>query len=64
MIISKDKFARFPLEGLTPPGQTTGNFQPKTGESPEKKNAENSLIFYCGFKTTLTNQIRANNHIK
>ena len=26
------------------------------------ENAENSLIFYCEFKTVLTDQVRANNH--
>ena len=29
---------------------------------PRGENAENSLIFYCEFKTVLTDQVRANNH--
>ena len=29
---------------------------------PRIEDAENSLIFYCRFKTVLTDQVRANNH--
>ena len=29
---------------------------------PRGENAENSLIFYCGLETVLTDQVRANNH--
>ena len=29
---------------------------------PRTENVENSLIFYCGFKTVITDQVRANNH--
>ena len=36
----------------------TSNRKPK----PLTENAENSLILYCGFKTVLTDQVRANNH--
>ena len=53
MIISKDKFARFPLEGLMPPGQTTGNFQPKTGESPVKKTQKTRSSFTVDLKPHL-----------
>ena len=29
---------------------------------PRTENVENWFIFYCGFKTVLTDQARANNH--
>ena len=29
---------------------------------PQTENVENSLIFYYGFKTVLTDQVRAKNH--
>ena len=29
---------------------------------PGGENAANSFIFYCGFKTVLTDQVQANNH--
>ena len=29
---------------------------------PLTENVENSLIFYCGFKTILADQVQANNH--
>ena len=53
MIISKDKFARFPLEGLMPPSQTTGDFQPKTGESPEKNPQKTRSSFTVDLKLYL-----------
>ena len=31
-------------------------------QKPLGENAANSLIFYRGFKTVLTDQVRANNH--
>ena len=33
-----------------------------TRKKPRGENAENSLIFYFGFKTALADQVRANNH--
>ena len=44
----------------TPPAR--GPLPTRKTRKPRTKNAENSLIFYCGFKTVLTDQVRANNH--
>ena len=39
-----------------------GKLSTRKTRKHQGENAENSLIFYCGFKTVLTNQVRANNH--
>ena len=39
-----------------------GPLSTRKTRKPRTKNAENSLIFYCGFKTVLTDQVQANNH--
>ena len=63
MITAKDK--RVP----TLPARGPHASRPDYGKRPTQKtpkplteNAENSLILYCGFKTVLTDQVRANNH--
>ena len=53
----------------TPSAQGLHASRPGYGKLPTRKprmpqieNVENSLIFYCGLKTVLTGQVRANNH--
>ena len=39
-----------------------GKLPTRKTQKPRGENAGNLLIFYCGFKTVLTDDVRASNH--
>ena len=56
----QEKIRKLPTLATRGPLASRPN-NPET-RKPRGENAENSLIFYCGFKTVLTDQVRAINH--
>ena len=63
MIIAKDKKVTHPSHSRPLTSRPDyGKLPTQKTRKPRGENAENSLIFYCGFKAVLTNQVRANNH--
>ena len=53
MITAKESYPRFPLDGLWPPGHTTGNFQPEKRENPEEKTQKTRSSFTVDLKPYL-----------
>ena len=63
MITAKDKKVTHPSHSRPLASRPDyGKLPTRITRKPRGENAESSLIFYCGFKTVLTNQVRANNH--
>ena len=59
MITAKDKKVTHASQSRA---SGLGKLPTRKARKPRGENAENLLIFYCGFKTVLTDQVRANNH--
>ena len=62
MITGKDKLPRLYTRGPLASRPDYLKLPARKTRKPRGENAENSLIFYCEFKTVLTDQVRANNH--
>ena len=62
MITAKDRNVTHASHSMASRFQAYGILPTRKTRKPRGENAENSLVFYCGFKTVLTDQVRANNH--
>ena len=56
------KLPMLPTQGPHASRPDYGKLPTRKTQKPWGENTENSLIFYCEFKTVLMDQVQANNH--